>query len=57
MTRTTVQVIIQGTILCGMVKGYDPETGYATVEQRNKMSVGDVVGDLRAGEKDISARR
>ena len=25
----------------GMVKGYDPLTGYATVEQRNKMTVGD----------------
>ena len=34
----------------GMVKGYDPETGYATVEQRNKMSVGDVVEIFGPGE-------
>ncbi len=33
-----------------MVKGYDPETGYATVEQRNKMSVGDVVEIFGPGE-------
>ncbi len=25
----------------GLVKSYDPETGYAIVEQRNKMSIGD----------------
>ena len=27
----------------GLVKDYDAETGIATVEQRNKMSVGDTV--------------
>ena len=26
-----------------MIKSYDPETGYAVVEQRNKMVVGDKV--------------
>ena len=27
----------------GLVKGYDEQTGYATVEQRNKMTVGDEI--------------
>ena len=27
----------------GMVKSYDPETGYAIVEQRNKMVIGDKI--------------
>ena len=27
----------------GLVKSYDPETGYAVVEQRNKMVVGDEI--------------
>ena len=27
----------------GMVKDYDPETGYAIVEQRNKMVIGDKI--------------
>ncbi|MBQ3122657.1 MAG: U32 family peptidase C-terminal domain-containing protein, partial [Firmicutes bacterium] len=27
----------------GLVKDYDPETGYAVVEQRNKMNIGDEI--------------
>ena len=27
----------------GLVKSYDPETGYAEVEQRNKMNIGDTI--------------
>ena len=28
---------------CGVVRSYDPETGYAVIEQRNKVSVGDEI--------------
>lgn len=37
----------------GVVQDYDPETGYATIEQRNKVNRGERLEVLQAGERDF----
>ena len=38
-------------VFLGLVKSYDEETGYAVVEQRNKLVAGDEVEIFGPGEK------
>ncbi|MCD7855548.1 MAG: U32 family peptidase [Clostridiales bacterium] len=38
----------------GLVKEYDPKTGFALIEQRNRFFKGDIIEFLRAGEENFS---
>ncbi len=52
----TNSVYIKNYDFVGIVKEYDPESGIALIEQRNKFSVGDEVEFLRAGAENFSLK-